>query len=124
MRLRTRLTLAFAALALLPLLGVVPFAVMRLRASLERELQSRLDAAVSTTQTTVENIRTDARRAADELAWSTETEEVVRALQEGTPPSRLRDRASELMRSRGLDVLSLLDAKGRTLASGHLPARV
>ena len=45
MRLRTRLALAFAALAVLPLLVSAPLVARRLRATFDRELERRSDAA-------------------------------------------------------------------------------
>ena len=62
-------------------------------------------------------------RAVEELAQSVALEEVAREVHAGDSP-RLATSAERLMRDRGLTVLSLFDAQGRTLSSGHLPARI
>ena len=50
MRLRTRLALAFALLALVPLAVVVPTTLTRLRDTLSRELDARMEAATISAQ--------------------------------------------------------------------------
>jgi two-component system nitrogen regulation sensor histidine kinase NtrY len=123
-RLRTKLTAVFALLAIVPLAIVVPWAVHRLTETLSEELEARLDSAVNVAQTLLTAQRDNTRHALDELASSIAVEDVVRSLHEGTSPAQLRSRTQELMQSRQLSALSILDAKGKTLASGHLPARV
>src|SRR5207302_6228456 len=60
----------------------------------------------------------------NELASSPALEEVAKDAARVPPPSSLTTAAAGLMLPRGLQVLSLLDAEGRTLSCGHLPARL
>ncbi len=75
-------------------------------------------------EATAQRRRDDAARAMDELAQSPALEEVAKDAARVPPPSSLTSAAANLMVPRGLQVLSLLDAEGRTLTSGHLPARL
>lgn len=124
MRLRTRLALAFALLAIVPLALVVPPSLARLRQILSADLDSRLNSAVSVTETVLSTARQASRRAVDELAQSVALEQIARDLHSGAPPAALVSSAEKLMRSRGMTVLSLFNADGITLSSGHLPARL
>jgi two-component system nitrogen regulation sensor histidine kinase NtrY len=123
MRLRTRLSLAFAVLAVLPLLVVVPLAVRDLRGTLDGELQARTSASTAAARAALDRTSQDARRAVEELVGSVALEDVAREVHAGGSP-QLAAAAGRLMRSRGLTVLSLFDAQGVTLSSGHLPARI
>src|SRR5256885_14495540 len=123
MRLRSALALAFLGLSLVQLLAVVPFALRNLRELLEGQERQRLDRVMLAVEATAQRRRDDAARAMDELAQSPALEEVARDARKTPPPSTLTAAASGLMIPRGLQVLSLLDASGRTLSSGHLPAR-
>ena len=123
MRLRTRLWLAFALLAVLPLLVVVPLAVRDLRGTLEGELQARTKAATAAARASLDRLSQDARRSVEELVQSVALEDVAREVHAGGSP-QLAAAAERLMRSRGLTVLSLFDGDGTTLSSGHLPARI
>ncbi len=123
MRLRTRLSLAFALLAVLPLLVVVPLAIRDLRGTLDGELQARTRAATAAARAALDQTANDARRAVEELAGSVALEDVAREVHAGGSP-QLAAAAERLMRSRGLTVLSLFDGRGTTLSSGHLPARI
>jgi nitrogen fixation/metabolism regulation signal transduction histidine kinase len=124
MRLRTRLLLAFAPLAIVPLAAVLPVAQSNLRRTLSRELESRLDGAADAATTALRARGQEVRQSVEELAGSTAAEEVARAIHSGAPPARQASTAGRLMRTRGLSVLSLLDSRGVTLSSGHLPARL
>jgi len=124
MRLRTRLMIALLPLAVVPLAVVLPVAQANLRRTLSRELEGRLDAASSAAVAALDKRADEIRRSMDELAESAALEEVARALHGGAPPARVSGQASRLMRARALSVLSLFDAKGTTVSSGHLPARV
>ncbi|MGA9524963.1 MAG: ATP-binding protein [Myxococcaceae bacterium] len=123
MRLRTRLALAFAVVALLPLLVVVPVAIRDLRGTLSRELDGRVGVGTDAVNAALEQTRADARRSVEELTQSVALEDVARDVHAGGGP-RLATAAERLMKSRGLTVLSLFDARGVTLSSGHLPARL
>ncbi len=123
MRLRTRLALAFAVLGLVPLTVVVPLTVNRLRSTLSRELETRMEGATASAQESLERSAERARRAVEELVESTAMEDLAREARERPTQAIQADTAGGLMRSRGLTVLSLFDRQGTTLSSGHLPAR-
>jgi nitrogen fixation/metabolism regulation signal transduction histidine kinase len=123
MRLRTRLALAFALLALVPLAVMVPFTLTQLRANLSRGLDARMDAGSASTQEALERAAANARRAVEELVESPALEDLAREARESPARAIRADTAQALMKSRGLTVLSLFDRKGTTLSSGHLPAR-
>ncbi len=123
MRLRTRLALAFAVVAVLPLLVVVPVAIRDLRGTLSRELDGRVGIGTDAVRAALDQTGADARRAVEELTQSVALEDVARDVHAGGGP-RVGTAAERLMKSRGLTVLSLFDARGVTLSSGHLPARL
>ncbi|WP_224243753.1 sensor histidine kinase [Hyalangium gracile] len=123
MRLRTRLALAFALLALVPLAVVVPLTLNRLRATLSRELDARMEGATTSAQEALERSAERAQRAVEELVESTAMEDLARDAREAPTRAIQADTAAGLMKSRGLTVLSLFDGQGTTLSSGHLPAR-
>lgn len=123
MRLRTRLALAFALLALVPLAVVVPLSLNRLRTTLSRELDARMEGATTSAQEALERSSERARRAIEELVASTAMEDLARDARESPTRVIQADTAEGLMKSRGLTVLSLFDRQGITLSSGHLPAR-
>ncbi|MFZ5471355.1 MAG: ATP-binding protein [Myxococcota bacterium] len=124
MRLRTTLALAFVALSVLQVAAVAPFALKNLSSLLLRQQDTRIEGVMSSVQAALQRTSADARRAMDELASSEALEKVARDLRKDPPPPHLASVAESLMRPRGLSVLSLFDEQGRTLSSGHLPARL
>ncbi|NMO23365.1 HAMP domain-containing protein [Pyxidicoccus fallax] len=123
MRLRTRLALAFALLALVPLAVVVPPTLTRLRDTLSRELDARMEAATTSAQESLERSGATARRAVEELVDSPALEDLAREARESPTRAIQAGTAEGLMKSRGLSVLALFDRGGTVLSSGHLPAR-
>jgi nitrogen fixation/metabolism regulation signal transduction histidine kinase len=123
MRLRTRLALAFALLALVPLAVVVPLTIARLRTTLTRELSGRMQGATTSAQEALERSATGARRAVEELVDSPAMEDLAREARDRPTRAIQAGTAEALMKSRGLTVLALFDGNGTTLSSGHLPAR-
>jgi nitrogen fixation/metabolism regulation signal transduction histidine kinase len=123
MRLRTRLALAFALLALMPLAVVVPTTLTRLRDTLSRELDARMEAATTSAQESLERSSATARRAVEELVDSPAMEDLAREARERPTRAIQAGTAEGLMKSRGLSVLALFDRSGTVLSSGHLPAR-
>ncbi|RKG85483.1 ATP-binding protein [Corallococcus terminator] len=123
MRLRTRLALAFALLALVPLAVVVPLTLTRLRDTLSRELDARMTAATASAQESLERSASNARRAVEELVESPAMEDLVREARDRPMRAIQAGTAEGLMKSRGLTVLTLFDRNGTVLSSGHLPAR-
>ncbi len=117
MRLRATLTLAFAALLVLQLAAVGPIALRNLSQLLERQHHSRVKQLMVTAQGTRDRFEHDALHALDELAESDELKDLDASVS-------LTSKASSLMTPRGLQVLSLFDLKGKTLSSGHHPARL
>ncbi|MFN0061541.1 MAG: sensor histidine kinase [Myxococcaceae bacterium] len=124
LRLRSRLTLAFVALALLPLAAVVPFALNALTRTLAAQQTASVEAAFTAARAEWDGQCPLIRRAMADLAQSVVVEQWARDLARGTPEGSLRDLARQLMDARGLTVLSLMDERGTTLSSGHLPARM
>ena len=123
MRLRTRLALAFALLALVPLAVVLPLSITRLRATLSRGLDARMENALASGQEAVDRTAATARRAVEELVESPALEDLARESRESPARAIRADTARPLMKSRGLTVLTIFDRQGTTLSSGHLPAR-
>src|SRR5262249_13788533 len=124
MRLRTRLALAFALLAVVPLALVVPRAIGEVRGILSKDLESRLQSVRTGAETAVQETGRDALRAGEEIAGSVALEDFARELRAQGPSNQRLAVAKRLMDGRNLSVLSLFDAEGKTLSSGHLPARV
>jgi nitrogen fixation/metabolism regulation signal transduction histidine kinase len=124
MRLRTRLALAFAVLAVVPLALVVPPSIVRVHGILSKDLESRLSNARTVAQTVLRQVSENSQVAVQEIAGSVALEDFARELRTQGSSSQRLSAAERLMRSRGLSVLSLFDADGKTLSSGHLPARV
>ena len=124
MRLRTRLALAFALLAVVPLVLVVPPTIAKVSADFSKALEVRLKSAADTADLVLADLRRSARAAVEDILAGAALEDFARELRaQEHLPQRLAA-AERLMHSRGLSVLSLLDEKGLTLSSGHLPARV
>ncbi len=124
MRLRWTIALAFVALALLQVVVVVPLALRNLSSLLERQQAARVDQMMVAVEAEAARLRDDVKAAMDELAQSQALEDVAKAAARVPPPPTVTTAAATLMRPRGLDVLALLDDSGRTLSSGHLPARL
>ena len=124
MRLRWTLALAFLALAALQVAVVVPLALRNLSALLGRQQETRIAQLMVAVDAERARLEADVRRAMDELEKSQALEDVARDAAKSPPPPHVTGAASQLMTPRGLDVLALLDDEGRTLSSGHLPARL
>jgi nitrogen fixation/metabolism regulation signal transduction histidine kinase len=122
-RLRTRLALLFALLTLLPWAVFAPFAARDLGETLRSELDRRDESSRTAILEALTRAEREAQRSVEELAGSVAMETFAKSLLEKTPPQELAATAEPLMRARGLSVLALLDARGVTLSSGHVPAR-
>jgi two-component system, NtrC family, nitrogen regulation sensor histidine kinase NtrY len=122
--LRTRLTLAFALFAALPMLAALWPLSRALSQALEAEYAARLEGAAGAVEGEVWRMGTAAAEAAREVARSPETDTLARDLaQVPLEPAEAAGRAAEWMAARGLDVLAVTDARGAVLSSGHLPGR-
>lgn len=124
MRLRWTLALAFVALSVLQIAVVVPLALRNLSSLLSSQQEARVDQLMVTVDAEAQRLQGDVRRAMDELALSQALEDVARDAAHVPAPAHVTSAATSLMTPRGLDVLALLDEQGRTLSSGHLPARL
>lgn len=124
MRLRWTLALAFVALSVLQIAVVVPLALRNLSALLSGQQEARVDQLMVTVDAEAQRLQDDVRRSMDELALSQALEDVARDAARMPAPAHVTTAATSLMTPRGLDVLALLDEQGRTLSSGHLPARL
>ena len=124
MRLRWTLALAFVALSVLQVAVVVPLALRNLSALLSGQQEARVDQLMVTVEAEAQRVQDDVRRSMDELAQSQALEDVARDAARVPAPAHVTTAANALMTPRGLDVLALLDEQGRTLSSGHLPARL
>jgi two-component system, NtrC family, nitrogen regulation sensor histidine kinase NtrY len=124
MRLRWTIALAFIALALLQVAVVVPLALRNLSRLLAAQQEARVDQMMVAVDAEAARLREDVRAAMDELAQSQALEDVARDAARAPQPPHVTTAAATLMRPRNLDVLALLDDEGRTLSSGHLPARL
>lgn len=124
MRLRWTLALAFVALSVLQIAVVVPLALRNLSSLLSGQQEARVDQLMVTVDAEAQRLQGDVGRSMDELALSQALEDVARDAARVPAPAHVTTAATSLMTPRGLDVLALLDEQGRTLSSGHLPARL
>jgi signal transduction histidine kinase len=124
MRLRWTIALAFLALALLQVAVVVPLALRNLSRLLSAQQEARVDQMMVAVEAETARLKDDVRTTMDELAQSQALEDVAKDAAKVPPPPHVTTAAATLMRPRNLDVLALLDDEGRTLSSGHLPARL
>lgn len=124
MRLRWTLALAFVALSVLQIAVVVPLALRNLSSLLSGQQEARVDQLMVTVDAEAQRLQGEVRRSMDELALSQALEDVARDAARVPAPAHVTTAATSLMTPRGLDVLALLDEQGRTLSSGHLPARL
>ncbi|MFZ5443484.1 MAG: ATP-binding protein [Myxococcota bacterium] len=124
MRLRWTLVVVFLALSVVQIAVVVPLALRNLSALLAGQQEARVDQLMVTVDAEGQRLQGDVKRAMDELAASQALEDVARDAARVPAPAHVTTAATSLMTPRGLDVLALVDETGRTLSSGHLPARL
>jgi two-component system, NtrC family, nitrogen regulation sensor histidine kinase NtrY len=124
MRLRTTLTLAFIGLSLLQVFLVVPVALRNVNTLLNQQHTLRMNEVDTAARASLDRRESEIQRAMNELMQSAALEEVARDAAKVPPPPSVTQAARALMAPRGLSVLAVLDEKGRTLSSGHFPARL
>src|SRR5262249_34291355 len=105
---------------LVPLACVVPLALRNLRRTLTDEIQARADASVLSARAEMERLCRESQHAVEDLLDSTALEDLARRAHAGDPPAHAGPRR---MGARGLGILAVLSDEGKTLSSGHLPAR-
>lgn len=120
MTLRARLALAFALLAALPLVALTWPARRALDEAYDEAVSSRLAAAARAVERTVAEQLEQSRTLLEALPHQ---DGVVLLAQDGLALPDAQSLGAQLLAARSLDVLSLMDADGRVLTSGHLPAR-
>jgi len=122
--LRTRLALAFAAFATLPLAAAMVPVSRALGEALSAEHAARVERAALAVEGELARQASDAAAAVAEIAAAPDAEAVARDLASGAlAPSEARDVAAGWAAARGLDVLEIVDAEGRVISSAHLPGR-
>jgi len=123
-RLRARLTIAFALFAAAPmLLAVLPLS-RALSEGLKAEYAARLDGAALAVQGELRRLGAAAVEAARDVSRSPEVVALSRDRALGAlDPAEVARLAAEWMEARGLDVLAVTDARGLVISSGHLPGR-
>ncbi len=131
MRLQTKLTVAFAAVALLPIAALTAVARVVVVDRYRGEFAETLDRAESQVTDEYRRLQSDVEAATERLAnmddrllgpvllqlakARTLDDDVVQATQE---------RARAAMRTLGFDILEIVDERGEVLAAGHFPGRV
>ncbi|MBN2494543.1 MAG: HAMP domain-containing protein [Deltaproteobacteria bacterium] len=124
MRLVTRLTLAFLAVVLIPAGAVLAFTWYTVEARFQDEFQTRLIGITDGLRADVERM---GLRIQEKVRAMSESEAVERILvdmvRETLDRRSLIPAAEKWMKSRELDLLTVLDGSGVVLSSGHLKAR-
>ena len=124
MRLGSRLTLAFLAVALVPAGAVLALTWSTVEARFEDEFRERLQAVASGLSAEMDRVGQRMQAKVQALA---ETEEVERILvdmvRDNLDRRALIRTAGKWMRAWELDMLSVLDGQAAVLSCGHLPAR-
>ncbi len=124
MRLGTRLTLAFLAVALIPAGAILTLTWFTVEARFEEEFTERLDGVASGLRTELDLLGERIREKIKELSETEEVERILVDMIRGTLDRRALIRmASKWMRAWDLDLLTVLDGQGKVLSCGHLPAR-
>jgi signal transduction histidine kinase len=122
--LRTRLAVAFALFAAVPL-AIALWPVSRaLTLALEAEHAARLAAATAAVEGEIARLGEAAALAVADLARSEEAEDLAREHAAGTAlPADEAERAPAWSAARGLEVLAVSEPDGRVISSAHLPGR-
>ena len=124
MRLRTQLAALLALFAVVPLAAALLPVEEALSGALASEHAARLDGAARALGGELARLSQEAASRVGELARSPEAEAFARDLGSGSlSAAEAAVRGAEWMQARGLDVLTLADAGGRVITSGHLPGR-
>ena len=124
MRLSTRLTLAFLAVALVPAGAVLAFTWSSVEDRFVEEFQDRLDGVSEGITANLSEIGSEIGRKVKALSESDPIERILVDMVRGNLNRRaLVPEAGKWMQAYDLPLLSLMDGAGVVLSSGHLPAR-
>ncbi len=130
MRLQTKLTVAFAAVALLPIVSVAAVARVVVADRYRGEYRASLDDAAEQVRAEYQRLADDVERATERLArpddWLIEPVllELARGPLDDDAARAVKARAAAAMHGLGLDVLEVVDDRGEVLAAGHFEGRV
>ena len=124
MRLSTRLTLAFLAVALVPAGAVLAFTWSSVEDRFVEEFRDRLDGVSEGITANLSEIGSEIGRKVKALSESDPIERILVDMVRGNLNRRaLVPEAGKWMQAYDLPLLSLMDGAGVVLSSGHLPAR-
>ena len=130
MRLQTKLTVAFAAVALLPIAGLTAVARVVVADRYRADFARRLDDAAATVDREYGRLAADVEQATARVASVDDrlVRPVLIARAKGPLPDDLardtKERAHAAMRALGFDILEIVDDRGEVLAAGHFDGRV
>jgi two-component system nitrogen regulation sensor histidine kinase NtrY len=123
-RLSTRLTLAFLAVAFVPAGAVLAFTWSSVEDRFVEEFRDRLDGVAEGIRANLEEIGLKLQRKVQALSESDPVERILVDMVRGNLNRRaLVPEAGKWMKAWDLPLLSLMDGAGTVLSSGHLPAR-
>ena len=124
MRLSTRLTIAFLAVAFVPAGAVLAFTWSSVEDRFVEEFRDRLDGVAEGITANLEEIGSEIKRKVQALSQSDPIERILVDMVRGNLNRRaLVPEAGKWMQAYDLPLLSLMDGAGTVLSSGHLPAR-
>jgi signal transduction histidine kinase len=129
-RLQTKLTVAFAAVALLPIAALTAVARIVVSERYRGEFTESLDRAENQVTDEYRRLSGDVERATERLAKADDRliEPILVKLAQGPlddeVAQRTADRVRGGMRALGFDILEIVDAHGEILAAGHFAGRV
>jgi len=124
LRLSTRLTLAFLAVAFVPAGAVLAFTWSSVEDRFVEEFRDRLDGVCEGITANLSEIGSEIKRKVQALSQSDPIERILVEMVRGNLNRRaLVPQAGKWMQAYDLPLLSLMDGTGIVLSSGHLPAR-
>jgi two-component system, NtrC family, nitrogen regulation sensor histidine kinase NtrY len=122
-RLRWVLAMTFFLLSAVQLVVVVPLAFRNLNGLLRKQHEAKVAQVMQIANGERQRTEHEIERALDELQSSEALDLAIRDATLENPPPSATHAAENVMLARGLQVLTIVDATGRTVSSGHLPAR-
>jgi nitrogen fixation/metabolism regulation signal transduction histidine kinase len=131
MKLQSKLTLAFAAVALMPIVALTAVARVVVAERYSGEFKHTLEAAADQVEQEYRRLGHDVEAATDRLAHG--DDRLIHSISadlafaepiEGDRARELKELAAAEMRTLGLDLLEVVDLQGEVLAAAHFPGRV